>query len=123
MSKEKEERLFRNIGRIIRRRNQIKEERDSNLLSRETILKDINKINMLRMNPKWKTPWGKGEDHQSNVGDVKKITCTNISLIEKKNEDIAQHSRGYHSGRHGKKYSKDICIPRRSTSRTSIPYD
>jgi hypothetical protein len=31
------------------------------------------------MNPIKKTPWEKGEDHQSNVGDEKKITCTRIS--------------------------------------------
>jgi hypothetical protein len=40
--------------------------------------------NLLRMNPREKTPWEKGEDHQSNVGDEKKITCTRISLTEKK---------------------------------------
>jgi hypothetical protein len=38
---------------------------------------------MLRMNPREKTPWEKGEDHQSNVGDAKKITCTRISLTER----------------------------------------
>jgi hypothetical protein len=29
------------------------------------------------------TLWGKGEDHLSNVGDAKKITCTRISPIER----------------------------------------
>jgi hypothetical protein len=42
--------------------------KDSNILSIETILSHINKINLLRMNPRWKTPWEKGEDHNSNVG-------------------------------------------------------
>jgi hypothetical protein len=35
------------------------------------------------MNPRGKTPWEKGEDHQSNVGDAKNITCTRISLAKK----------------------------------------
>jgi hypothetical protein len=35
------------------------------------------------MNPKWKTPWEKGEDHQSNDGDVNKMTCTRIFLTHK----------------------------------------
>jgi hypothetical protein len=37
----------------------------------------------IRMNPRKKTPWEKGEDHQSNVGDTNKITCTRISHIER----------------------------------------
>jgi len=82
MRKEKEKILFRNIGRI-RRINHIREERDSNLLSRETILKDIIKNNLLRMDPKWKTLWGKWEGYQSNVGDVKNISCTKIVFVEK----------------------------------------
>jgi hypothetical protein len=53
--------------------------RDSNLLSIEMSLIKIMKINMLRMIPRNKTPWEKGEDHQSSVGDAKKITCTRIS--------------------------------------------
>jgi predicted aspartyl protease len=84
MSKEREENPFvENLGRIRRRRNMIREGRDSNLLSTETTLIKINKISLLRMNPREKTPWEKGEDHQSNVGDAKKITCTRISLTEK----------------------------------------
>jgi hypothetical protein len=39
---------------------------------------------MLRMNPREKTPWEKGEDHQFNVGDAKKIMCTSISLTKRK---------------------------------------
>jgi hypothetical protein len=39
---------------------------------------------MLRMNPREKTHWEKGEDDQSNVGDAKKIRCTRISLIKRK---------------------------------------
>jgi hypothetical protein len=38
---------------------------------------------MLRMKPRWNNPQQKGEDHQSNVGDVKKNTSTRISLTEK----------------------------------------
>jgi len=60
-SKEKVDKLFRSIGRIRRKRNQIRKGRDSNLLSIETILIHINKINLLRMNPRWKNPWEKGE--------------------------------------------------------------
>jgi hypothetical protein len=56
---------------------------DSNLLSIETILIKINKSKQLRMSPREKNPWEKGEDHQSNVGDAKKMTCTRIFLIEK----------------------------------------
>jgi hypothetical protein len=35
------------------------------------------------MNPRGKTPWEKWKDHQSNVGDAKRIICTNISLTKK----------------------------------------
>jgi hypothetical protein len=37
---------------------------------------------MLRINPRENTPWEKGEDHQSNIVDAKKITYTRIYLIE-----------------------------------------
>jgi hypothetical protein len=37
---------------------------------------------MIRMNPREKTPWEKGEDHQSKVVDENNITCTRISLME-----------------------------------------
>jgi hypothetical protein len=43
----------------------------------------IIKTSMIRMNPRKRTPWEKREDHQSNVGDAKKIICTRISLIER----------------------------------------
>jgi hypothetical protein len=55
----------------------------SNLLSIEMSLIKIIKTNMLRVNPRNKTPWEKGEDHQSNVGDAMKITCTRISHTER----------------------------------------
>jgi hypothetical protein len=84
MSEEKEEILFKSLGRIRRRRNWIKEGRDSNLLSIEIVLIHIIEIKLLRMDPRWETPWEKGEGYQSNVGDVKKTTCTKISLAEKK---------------------------------------
>jgi hypothetical protein len=74
---------IRNIGRIRRRRSLIRGRRDSNLLSIEMSLIKIIKTSMLRMNPRKKTPWEKGEDHPSNVGDAKKITCTRISLTER----------------------------------------
>jgi hypothetical protein len=48
------------------------------------VLKDIRKIDMLEMNPNWRTLRGKEENHQSSVGDAKKITCTNIVIIEMK---------------------------------------
>jgi hypothetical protein len=83
MSKAREDNQCRIIGRIIRRRNMIKGGRDSNLLSIEIVLIKIIKTNMLRMNPREKNSWEKGEDHQSNVGDAKKITCTRISLTKR----------------------------------------
>jgi hypothetical protein len=43
----------------------------------------IIKISMIRMIPRKKTPWEKGEEHQSNVVDAKKITCTRISHTER----------------------------------------
>jgi hypothetical protein len=71
------------LGGIGRRRNMIREGKDSHLLSMEIALIKINKIILLRMNPRGNTPWEKGEEHQSNVGDARKITCTRISLKEK----------------------------------------
>jgi hypothetical protein len=82
MSKARAENLCRNIGRKRRRRNIMRGGRDSNLLSTEELLTQINKIILLRMSPRGKTPWEKGEDHQSNVEDVKNITCTRIYLTE-----------------------------------------
>jgi hypothetical protein len=43
----------------------------------------ISKTGILRMIPRKKTHWEKGEDHQSNVGDEKKITCRRISHAER----------------------------------------
>jgi hypothetical protein len=37
---------------------------------------------MLNMNPRNKIPWGKEEEHQSNIGGAKKTTYKRISLIE-----------------------------------------
>jgi hypothetical protein len=82
MSKERVESLCRNIGRIRRRRNMIREGRGSNLLLVGTTLIKINKIILLSMNPRKSIPWGKEEDHQSNVGGARKRTYTRISLIE-----------------------------------------
>jgi hypothetical protein len=69
------------FSKIRRKRNLIKEGKDSNLLSIEITLIKIIKINLLKMSPRQKTPLEKGEDHQSNVGDEKKIICTRISII------------------------------------------
>jgi hypothetical protein len=44
----------------------------------------INKISLLKMSPRDNTPLGKGKDHQSNVGDAKKIICTRISLTKER---------------------------------------
>jgi hypothetical protein len=82
MRKEKEESLCKNLGRIRRRRNLIKEGKDSNLFSTEAVLIEISKIILLRKNPRDKIPWEKGEDHQSNVWDANKTTCTRFFLIE-----------------------------------------
>jgi hypothetical protein len=82
MRKEREDILCRSLGRIRRRRSLIREIKDSNLLSIEIAQIKIILTSMLRMNPREKTPWEKGEYHQSNVVDAKKITCTNISLTE-----------------------------------------
>jgi hypothetical protein len=37
---------------------------------------------MLKGIPRRNIPWEKGEDHQSNVGDARKITYTRISHTE-----------------------------------------
>jgi hypothetical protein len=37
---------------------------------------------MLKGIPRSNIPWEKGEDHQSNVGDARKITYTRISHTE-----------------------------------------
>jgi hypothetical protein len=34
------------------------------------------------MNPRKRIPWGKEEDHQSNVGGARKITYTRIYLTK-----------------------------------------
>jgi hypothetical protein len=56
MRNAKEDNLFKSLGRIRRRRNQFREGRDSNLLSNETVLIHIRTNDLLRMNPRWKTP-------------------------------------------------------------------
>jgi hypothetical protein len=57
--------------------------KDSNLPSIGMSLIEVIKITMLRVNPRKNTPWEKGEDHLSIVGDVKKITYTRISHTER----------------------------------------
>jgi hypothetical protein len=79
MSKVREEKSCRNIRRIRRRRSLIRGGKDSNLPSIGMSLIEIIKISMLRVNPRKNTPWEKGEDHLSNIGDAKKFTCTRIA--------------------------------------------
>jgi hypothetical protein len=60
----------------------IKGGKDSNLPSIGMSLIEIIKISMLREIPRRKIPWEKGEYHQSNVGDARKITYTRITHTE-----------------------------------------
>jgi hypothetical protein len=101
MSKAREENPCRNIGRTRKMRSLIRGGKDSNLPSIGISLIEIVKISMLRGNPRKKIPWEKGEDHQSNVGDARKITCTRISHTKRQGEYCAQHPRGYNSRRCG----------------------
>jgi hypothetical protein len=57
--------------------------KDSNLPSIGMSLIEIIKISILRGISRKNIPWEKGEDHQYNVGDAKKITCTRIAHTEK----------------------------------------
>jgi hypothetical protein len=79
MRKAKEENHCRNVGRTIQMRSPIRGGKDSNLPSIGMSLIEIIEINMIREISRKKIPWEKGEDHQSNVGDARKITCTRIS--------------------------------------------
>jgi hypothetical protein len=47
-----EENTYRSLGRIRRKRNIIREGKDSNLLSTEIVLIKISKIKLLRKNPR-----------------------------------------------------------------------
>jgi hypothetical protein len=62
---------------------QIRGGKDLNLPSIGMSLIEIIKINMLRGISRKKIPWEKGEEHQSNVGDPRKIICTRISHTER----------------------------------------
>ena len=83
MSKAREENICKNLGRKRRMQISIRGGKDSNLPSIGMSLIEIIKINMLREISRKKIPWEKGEDHQSNLRDAKKITCTRIAHIEK----------------------------------------
>jgi hypothetical protein len=83
MNKSREENPCRNLGRTRRMLSSIRGGKNSNLPSIAMILIEIINISMLRGIPRRKIPWEKWEDHQSNVGDVMKITCTRISHTEK----------------------------------------
>jgi hypothetical protein len=79
MSKGREENLCKNLGRTRKMRSPIRGGKDSNLPSIGMSLIEIIKINMLREISRRKIHWEKGEEHQSNVGDARKITCTRIA--------------------------------------------
>ena len=83
MSKAGEENPYKNLGRTRRMRSPIRGGKDSNLPSIGMSLIEVIKISMLREIPRRKIPWEKGEDHQSNVGDARKITCTRIAHKKK----------------------------------------
>jgi hypothetical protein len=57
--------------------------KDSNLPSIGMSLIEIIKISMLREISRRNIPWEKGEDHQSNARDARKITCTRIAHTER----------------------------------------
>ena len=78
MSKVKEDNIYRNLGRTRKIQSSSRGGKDSNLPSIGMSLIEIVEINMLR-----KIPWEKGEDHQSNDGDARKITYKRISQTEK----------------------------------------
>jgi hypothetical protein len=105
MSKDKAESLCINLRRIRRRRCLIRGRRDSNILSIEMILIKIINTNLLRMNPRYNTPWEKGEYHQSNVGMLgmqRRSLVQGFPSQKGQSEDHAQNPRGYNSIRHGK---------------------
>jgi hypothetical protein len=60
--------IFINILRIRRRRNMIREGMDSNLLSVETFLAHFNIIILLRVNPRRKNQWEKGNTTNQMLG-------------------------------------------------------
>jgi hypothetical protein len=83
MSKAREENPCRNLGRTRRMKSLIRGGKNSNLPSIGMRLIEIIKISMLRGIARKKIPWEKGEDHQSNVGDARKITYTRIAHTKK----------------------------------------
>jgi hypothetical protein len=83
MSKAREDNPCRNLGRTRKMQSPIRGGKDSNLPSIGMSLVEIIKISMLRDISRRKIPWEKGEDHQSNAGDARKITCTRIFHTER----------------------------------------
>jgi hypothetical protein len=83
MSKVREENPCKNLGRTRKMRSPIRGGKDSNLPSIGMSLIEVIQIGMLWGISRKKIPWGKGEDHQSNAGDARKITCTRISHPER----------------------------------------
>jgi hypothetical protein len=79
MRKAREENPYRNLRRTRKMRSSIRGGKDSNFPSIGMSLIEIIKIIMLREISRRKIPWEKREDHQSNVGDERKIKCTRIS--------------------------------------------
>jgi hypothetical protein len=105
MSKARAEIPCITLGRIRIRKSVIRGGRDSNLLSIEMSLIEISKIDMLRMIPRNKTPWEKGNTTNPMFG------MEGISLVQEfptqkgQSEYYAQHPIRYNSRRHG----KDLC--------------
>jgi hypothetical protein len=83
MNKVGEDNLYINLGRTRKMQSSIRGGKDSKLPSIGMSLIEIIKINMLRDISRKKIPWEKGEDHQSNVGDARRIICTRISHTKK----------------------------------------
>jgi hypothetical protein len=83
MSKAKEENPCINLRRIRKMRSPIRGGKNSKFPSIGMSLIEIIKINMLRGISRKKIPWEKGEDHQYNVLDAKKITYTRIAHTER----------------------------------------
>jgi hypothetical protein len=77
----KEDQLFRELGLTRRKVRWNRERNDISHHFLEVVLKD----NQLKMSLECQKHWGKGQGNTLlNVGVVRKITCTNIALIEVK---------------------------------------
>jgi hypothetical protein len=95
MSKARAKNPYRNIGKIRRRRSLIRGGKDSNLPSIGISLIEIIKINMLRVNPRKKTPWEKGKTTKPMMGMQGRSDVQGFSTHKGQSEDCAQSPRGY----------------------------